>query len=309
MNTRTLRWFQQVCDGATITEVAEIEHVSQPGVSRALARLESEVGAPLLRRTGRTMRMTAAGSAFKQHVDEMLHRLDDGIAAALQVVAPETGLVRLGFQPALASWLVPALIRSFRTVHPGVKFTLVEVHDDATSDVLDSGEADLLLSTSQDGRSRSQRLRLLDQVFRLAVSRDSTLAERGRLLLSDAADQTFLMLREGTSLGRFTRAMCREAGFEPDIGFEGDDLPTLRGFVAAGLGVAILPAAGDEDRGGESGALRYLEIEGVRTTQDIGMLWSSEHRLLPSAELFRKHVADVVASGSEIRPASSHLQV
>ena len=91
MDTDALRWFQQVADGVTVTEVSEVDGVSQPGVSRALARLEREVGTPLLRRSGRVLRMTQAGSAFKRHVDALLHQLDDGLAAVSQLVDPETG--------------------------------------------------------------------------------------------------------------------------------------------------------------------------------------------------------------------------
>ena len=61
MDTDALRWFQQVADGTTVTEVSELERVTQSGVSRALTRLEAEVGTPLLRKSGRTLRMTHAG--------------------------------------------------------------------------------------------------------------------------------------------------------------------------------------------------------------------------------------------------------
>ena len=61
MDTDTLRWFQQVADGATVTEISDLSAVTQPGVSRALQRLEAQVGTPLLRRSGRTLHMTHAG--------------------------------------------------------------------------------------------------------------------------------------------------------------------------------------------------------------------------------------------------------
>ena len=61
VDTDALRWFQQVADGTTVTEVSELEAVTQSGVSRALARLEAQVGTPLLRRHGRTLRLTQAG--------------------------------------------------------------------------------------------------------------------------------------------------------------------------------------------------------------------------------------------------------
>src|SRR5207248_2102577 len=93
MDTDALRWLQQVADGTTVTEVSEVEAVTQSGVSRALARPEAQIGAPLLRRSGRTLRMTHAGAMFKPHLDALLHNLDDGIAAVNQLIDPDTGTV------------------------------------------------------------------------------------------------------------------------------------------------------------------------------------------------------------------------
>ena len=88
MDTDALRWFQLVADGYTVTEVSDVFGVSQPGVSRALARLEQEVGTPLLRRSGRVLRMTHAGTAFKRHVDNLVNDLDDGTGGGRRARRP-----------------------------------------------------------------------------------------------------------------------------------------------------------------------------------------------------------------------------
>lgn len=124
VDTDALRWFELVADGATVTEVAELEMRSQPGVSRALARLEEEVGAELFQRSGRLLSLTPAGAAFHRHVGAAMHRLDDGIAAVQQLVSPETGTVAVAFQASLGTWLVPDLIGSFRARYPEVRFDL-----------------------------------------------------------------------------------------------------------------------------------------------------------------------------------------
>src|SRR6202166_3299137 len=111
MDTDALRWLQQVADGTTVTEVSDTEHVTQSGVSRALARLEAEIGTPLLRRSGRTLRMTHAGAVFKPHLDALLHHLDDGIAAVSQLIDPDTGNGGPAIQQSLGTLLVPALAR------------------------------------------------------------------------------------------------------------------------------------------------------------------------------------------------------
>jgi LysR family transcriptional activator of glutamate synthase operon len=147
MDTDALRWFQQVADGTTVTEVSELERVTQSGVSRALARLETQVGTPLLRRYGRTLRLTHAGAVFKRHVDAMLHHLDDGIAAVHQLIEPDTGTVALAFQHSLGTWLVPNLVRGFRAAHPQVTFQLTQVRDELHTAALDGGRADLEIGT------------------------------------------------------------------------------------------------------------------------------------------------------------------
>jgi len=143
VDTDALRWLQQVADGTTVTEVSETEAVTQSGVSRALARLEAEIGTPLLRRSGRTLRMTHAGAVFKPHLDAMLHHFDDGIAAVSQLIDPDTGTVVLAFQQSLGTWLVPDLVRSFRAGRPGVGFRLIQVRDEPPWAPLDGGDADL----------------------------------------------------------------------------------------------------------------------------------------------------------------------
>src|SRR2546430_3480547 len=147
MDTDALRWLQQVADGTPLTEVSELEGVPQPGVPRALARLEAQIGTPLRRRSGRTLRMPPAGAVFKPHLDALLHDLDDGIAAVSQLIDPDTGTVALAFQQSLGTWLVPDLARSFRTAHPGVRFRLTQSRDEPDFAILDGGNADLELGS------------------------------------------------------------------------------------------------------------------------------------------------------------------
>src|SRR6195952_1188594 len=147
MDTDSLRWFQQIADGVTMTEVSQIEYVTQSGISRALSRLEIEVGAQLLRKTGRNLRMTVAGAAFKRHVDVLLHQLDDGLAAVEQLVDPETGTVALASQLSLGTWLVPNLVGSFRADHPDVGFEIQQVRDQLTTSVLQDSRLDVEITT------------------------------------------------------------------------------------------------------------------------------------------------------------------
>jgi LysR family transcriptional regulator, transcription activator of glutamate synthase operon len=297
MDTDALRWFQQVADGTTVTEVSELEGVTQSGVSRALARLEAEVGTPLLQRSGRILRMTHAGSVFKRHVDAMMHQLDDGIAAVSQLLEPETGTVALAFQHSLGTWLVPYLVRSFRGAHPQVRFELTQVRDEINSEALAGGRADLEIGTRRPRDSSLQSRQLALEPLRLAVPRDHPLAGRGQLWLTDVASEPFISLRPLSSLRRLTDDLCQAAGFQPDVVFEGDDLSTVRGFVAAGLGVAVVPAPRAGSPESAPGPLVHLEILDPGAVREITLTWSAERRLLAAADLFRRYVLRRATAG------------
>jgi LysR family transcriptional activator of glutamate synthase operon len=297
VDTDALRWFQQVADGVTVTEVSELEGVSQPGVSRALARLEAELGTPLLRRSGRTLRMTHAGSAFNRHVDALLHQLDDGLAAVNEIIDPETGPVALAFQVSLGTWLVPDLVSSFRLEHPQARFALSQIRDDMVDTALAKGRTALVLSTVRPTDRAVERRRLVDEPLRLAVPGDHRLAQDREVKLADAAGEPFLMLQGPSLLRRICDGLCREAGFEPIVGFESEDVHTIRGFVAAGLGVSIIPASGRKSSEPGMGRVRYLTITDVHAVREIGLAWSADRRLLPAAELFRQHVIQRARAG------------
>jgi DNA-binding transcriptional LysR family regulator len=300
MDTNALRWFQQVADGTTVTEVSEIEMVTQSGVSRALARLEAEFGTPLLRRSGRTLRMTHAGSVFKPYLDALLHDLDDGIAAVSQLIDPDTGTIVLAFQRSAGTWLVPDLVRSFSAAHPGVGFRLIQVRDELTVTALDGGGADLEIGIRRSPYLRDPAVhteRVALEPLRLALPRDHRLAGQQRIQLADVAGERFIGLAAASALRRLTDDLCGQAGFRPDVIFEGDDLSDVRGFVAAGLGVAVMPAPRVGSPESAPGSVVYREIRDSGANREICLSWSAERRLLPAAELFRRHVLGRVSAG------------
>jgi DNA-binding transcriptional LysR family regulator len=310
MDTDALRWLQQVADGTTVTEVSEVEPVTQSGVSRALARLEAQIGTPLLRRSGRTLRMTHAGAVFKPHLDAMLHHLDDGIAAVSQLIDPDTGTVALAFQQSLGTWLVPDLARSFRAAHPLVGFQLTQVRDELRSAPLDGGNADLELgtrrpehpqrpgNTSPHEPDTAVHTRLIAiEPLRLALPREHRLASQPRVRLADVATDPFIGLRPASALRQRTDDLCDQAGFRPTVIFEGDDLSNVGGFVAAGLGVAVVPAPRAGSPESAAGPVVYREIMDAGAVREIFLIWSAERRLLPAADLFRRHVLRRAATG------------
>lgn len=289
MDTQALRWFQQVADGITLTEIGDLEMVSQPGISRALSRLEKEVGTPLLRRSGRVLRLTRAGAEFKRHVDAMMHSLDDGFAAVEQLLDPEHGVVTVAFEADLGTWLVPDLIGSFGRAHPGVQFDLrVKVVEAATSLGVGS-DVDLELSTLSPPPGDVEVSTLAVEPLRLLVHHRHRLAAQPSSPLVAAAGEPFIMARTNSQLRMLTQELCDSAGFDPQPALVADDLATMRGYVAAGLGVAVVPTLWDNTAEPGVGRVRYVALEDDGANRTVSLAWSSLRHMLASAELFRDH--------------------
>ena len=290
MDTNVLRWFQLVADGATVTEVSELEWTSQPGISRALARLSDEVGAPLLRREGRVLRLTRAGATFKRHVDAVLHQLDDGLAEVAQLMDPESGVVAVAFPHSLGEWLTPGIVADFLKKHPDVQLDLSARHDETVPATGTGSEIDLELTTLRPhGRAHHWR-GLLREPLRLLLPEGHPLAAcTAPVPLARLGGECLITMRRTSQLWVVTDSLLSRHGIEPTAGLVADDLPTLYGYVAAGLGVALAP-------GRLRAGVRLQRLAEDDAFREIGLSWSTGRRLLPSATLLRDHILGLAKS-------------
>jgi DNA-binding transcriptional LysR family regulator len=280
-----LAQFAAVARGEHVTRAAAELGMPQPTLSRAVARLEAELGVALLTREGRAVRLTRAGRVFLASVERALAELERGADAARAEADPEGGRVAFGFLHTMGTEAVPMLLRGFRAQYPRVRFQLVQDYSDAMLHRLREGELDLcLLSPRPEGPELTAR-RMGEQRLRLVVPADHRLAGRRRVRLEEVAEDPFVTLEPGYGMRRIVDVLCAEAGFVPRISFEGEEAETLRGLVAAGLGVAVLPPAS---------APRPEAIELSLTTpsarRELALVWSSLRPLPPPAQKFRDYV-------------------
>lgn len=209
--------------------------------------------------------------------------LEAGCRAAIEDVSPERGQIMLGFQHTMGSQLVPHLISGFHDEHPRVRFGLVQGARDDLLARTASGEIDLaLISPPPDRGGRFGSATLRTQPLVVVLPERHRLARRRRLRLVDLADEDFIATRPGYGLRRIFAALAEQAGFTPRVAFEGEEVDTLRGLVAARLGVALLPA---DDRGPAPGTVEIaLSPPATRT---LGLAWTVPTALPPVARAFR----------------------
>src|SRR3954451_10693500 len=215
LNVDELRWFVAVAERGRVTRAAEELHISQPALSRALARMQRGLGVNLFDRSGRNLRLNRYGELYLEHARRALAELDSGQRAIEDMAGGERGLISLGFAPTLSTWLVPALVSAFRNEHPGPRFQL---HQDAVGPLVDSlrdGGVDLLITPRPAAPGLGWRA-LGSERLQLAVPRGHRLAGRKRVRLSEAAGERFVMLKHAFDFRDLVEDLCRRAGFEPE---------------------------------------------------------------------------------------------
>ncbi|MFC5799700.1 LysR family transcriptional regulator [Streptomyces formicae] len=278
-----LAYFAGVARHEHVTRAAQELAVPQSTLSRAMVRLEQDLGVALFTRKGRTVSLTAAGRTFLTSVERALAEVERAAESVRADADPSGGKVAFGFLHTMGSETVPELIRAFRVDHPRVRFTLVQNYGEAMIERLRAGELDLCLTSPVPDAPDLVARRLDEQRLRLVVPDDHRLAVRKRIRLAEAADETFVTLEPGYGLRRITDALCAEAGFTPRVAFEGEEAETLRGLVAAGLGVALLPPPAVPRPG-----VVELTVTAPRALREIGVAWLDGHPDTAPVAAFKK---------------------
>ncbi|MFJ9423853.1 LysR substrate-binding domain-containing protein [Streptomyces sp. NPDC101249] len=278
-----LAHFAGVARTEHVTRAALELQVPQSTLSRALVRLEHDLGVELFARRGRTVSLTPAGRTFLGPVERALAEIGRAVEAVRADADPATGKVAFGFLHTMGAETVPGLLQAFRADHPRIRFALVQNYGEAMLERLRAGELDLCLTSPVPDAPDLVTRRLDEQRLRLVVPADHRLAGRRRIRLAEAADETFVTLEPGYGLRSITDAACQEAGFRPRVAFEGEEAETLRGLVAAGLGVALLPPPVFPRPG-----VVELTVTAPRAVREIGLAWLDGHPDTPPVAAFKR---------------------
>src|SRR5947209_1151892 len=246
LDVRRLRVLREVAARGSFSAAADALSYTQSAVSQQIAALEREAGTSLVDRGARGVRLTDAGRALVVHADAILARL----AAAERELEAMAGLhgghLRLVAFPSAASSLMPIAIAEFRRRHPAVELSLEPREPDPAIACVKSGECDVALSIEPSFRPLEDpgvtKERLLDDPMFLVLPKEHPLARKPALRLEDLAEESWIQGSMATcpDTSILLRA-CNSAGFEPRIAFQSDDYTAIQGFIAAGVGVSLIP--------------------------------------------------------------------
>jgi LysR family hydrogen peroxide-inducible transcriptional activator len=270
ISMRHLRYFEALAQHGHFGRAAEACAISQPALSLQMKELEDLLGAPLIERGGRQIRLTSLGEAFALRARAILRGVDELGDLARASFSPLTGLLRIGVIPTVAPYLLPLVIRTLATHFPGLDLRPREAVTQKLTDDLIAGRLDAaIVALPVPERTFFEQPLFTEEFVLVRPLQD---ADRPVPTAEVLREMRLLLLEEGHCFRDQALAFCNMSTTVPRDLVEGSSLSTLVQMVGAGIGVTLIPqmAIPVETRSAQVAIARLPHPRPLRT---IGMIW------------------------------------
>ncbi|MBL9200684.1 MAG: LysR family transcriptional regulator [Opitutaceae bacterium] len=292
MELHQLRYFVAVAETGNFTRASERSRVAQPSLSQQIIKLETEVGHKLFHRLGRKAVLTEAGTAFLERAKRILFEVEN--AAKELGDHPSLGRrIAVGAVQTVMPYLITPLLAALRKTHTNL---LVDAQEDFRSNLVRAvvdGDLDLAVVPLPVKEHRVAIEPLLAEPLLLVVGNTHPIASRSEISVGDLSGETFVSLGDSSSLAAQIRAFFGDQKFQPRIGHRCAQVATLKQFVAAGLGISLLPELARQP--GDRDTLTYLRLTGSELTRELVVIRHLQRYQSRGAEQFlaqlRAHVS------------------
>ncbi|MCK8780031.1 LysR family transcriptional regulator [Rhizobium sp. NTR19] len=237
--------FIAVAEELHFARAAERLHMSQPPLSQAIKHLEEMVGVRLFNRSRHFVALTPAGEAFLEEARNLLATGQKAIDTARRINEGKAGRVRIGFVGSVSYALLPRLLRDLRNRHPAIEVDLRELRSQQQIDELAAGRIDIGIVRLPLSNAGDLSFRTIEtERFIAVLPRHHRLARARSVRLRELAGETFMTFPADKIPGLHAKFLmaCDEAGFSPKITLEAWQMAGMVSLVAAGMGIALLPA-------------------------------------------------------------------
>ena len=245
MELTPLRYFRAIAQAGHLTRAARALGVSQPALSAMLKKLEAEVGAPLLHRTGRGVELTEAGRLFLSHAEDAVRRVESGVEAVRQLQGLERGSIRIGGGATATTYLLPPVVSAVRRRHPALRFYVREAGSSATVAAVLAGELDLGIVTLPVREASGAKpdlfaTPLVEDELRLIVPARHRLSGKRAFRWADLASEPVVAFEAGTAVRSLIDQASDAAGVTLSVVMELRSIESIKQMVRAGIGVGFV---------------------------------------------------------------------
>lgn len=298
MELSQLRYFLKVAQRRNFTRASEELGLSQPALSRSIAKLEESLGQPLFERQTRSVALTDAGRLFQTRAEQILALVED--AQSELTDDGESGRVRVGAIPTIAPFFLPEVLRKFCDQYPRANVAAFEETTDKLLQRCSQGEIDVALLAAPIATNYLKIEPMFEEELLLVLPAGHRLAEKKHITLANLSEYPFVLLDETHCLSGAIMSFCRQKSFQPVTVQHTSQLAMIEELVALGHGVSLIP---EMARRLDTCERRlYRSVSRPTPTRSIVMAWNPYRFQSRLQERFKDCVRDVSAKFR--RPAS-----
>jgi LysR family cyn operon transcriptional activator len=229
-----------VADALSFTRAAAQLHVTQPTLSHLVKNLEDEVGTRLLERSGRTVRLTAAGRIFREHARRALKEMEAAHAAIGELQGLLRGALAMGVFQSFNSHLMPPVLAKFNGAYPGIRVVVRQLPKREMEERLLDGTLDLGVAYAPADNDNVQAEALFDENLALVVGRKHKLFGRRKINLTQLHEHPLMLLTPEFPLRRVLDKALERMARKPQILLEANSIDAILATVAStGLGTVL----------------------------------------------------------------------
>ncbi|MBR1779914.1 MAG: LysR family transcriptional regulator [Oscillospiraceae bacterium] len=245
MELNQLYCFLKVAQLEHMTRAAEQLHITQPALSKNIARLEEDLGVQLFDRQGKNIFLNEYGQVALRYTKQVLYALEDLRAELDEMARAQAGHIRVGSAfPAQEPNFLLSAIRSFALDRPDMKISLFQHAARDLPALLEEREIDVGVTASPIHNPGILWHQLFCERMGIILSADHPLAQHESLSLLDLQMERFYCNNSNSDVHDLTLRFCHQAGFEPTIHFEGDFPSFIGEAISLGYGVSIISQQG-----------------------------------------------------------------
>ncbi|WP_433573178.1 LysR family transcriptional regulator [Streptomyces sp. CA-251247] len=246
LDVRRMQVLRAVVTSGSVTAAAANLGYTPSAVSQQVAALEKQAGTALLERVGRGVQPTAAGRLLTEHAGVISRNIAEAETALTDLREGRTGRLAVRYFATAGGTIVAPALADLRRTHPGVQIDLKLIDPEDPLPEVKHGRADLAVVVQLPDRPREdvRLVHLLDDPYRAVLPKGHPLASRRVIDLADLAAERWIGSEWPGPCLDVVLGACGAAGFTPDIVVQSEDYATAQGFVAAGLGVGLMPRIG-----------------------------------------------------------------
>jgi LysR family transcriptional regulator, hydrogen peroxide-inducible genes activator len=299
MELHQLRDFVAVANLGNFHEAAKHCHVAQPSLSRAIQRLEVEVGETLFVRTKRRVTLTPAGQLLYQRAKRIIAEIVEAKREVAETSGLRKGIVSVGVLPTIAPFFLPRAVSQFTEACPGVEIVIHEGTADDLLRLVENCELDLSIVTAPVKDDHLESRELFTEQLLLTVPSNHLLAVKEDVRLVDLDKERFILMKDGPHPGDYIVKFCQDNGVVPQIVLRSSQIETIQSLIMAGLGISLIPQMAKIN--GRI-PLVYRPLDKPKPTRTVGVVLRKGKPPTRGAGEFLKHLEQTAKAYRETLP-------